>query len=87
MKRIKPRNSKLLKGNIVKNIKMKSTMLRYSLLSIALSILFSISCIGQSGQTSNQSQKVANYTYGAFDLKLNLFGGVVNGGVGYQGVQ
>jgi hypothetical protein len=58
----------------VKNIKMKSTLLRYSLLSIALSIVFSISCIAQSGQTTNQSPKVENYTFGAFDLKLNLFG-------------
>jgi len=74
MKRVKPKNLKFLKRNIVKNIKMKSTLSRYSLLSFALSILFSISCIAQSGQTSNKSPKVENYTYGNLDLKVIPFG-------------
>ena len=49
-------------------------MFKYSILSIALSILLLTSCKAQSSQTSNQAPKVDNYTYGEHDLKVIPFG-------------
>lgn len=59
---------------IKKTKKMKAKMLKYSVISMTLSILFLISCKAQSGIATDAPPHIENYTYGELTLKVIPFG-------------